>query len=155
MQLLAAGNTEMARQLAGLFQYIASASNREVLPEISALDLSLTQVKALALLEERGQALSVGELAEGLGLSVAATSRSVDGLVKRALVERAEDPVDRRVKRVRTTARARKAYQRIVALRTATLTRLIESLTADERTKLAAALDALGEREEVRRHYPR
>jgi DNA-binding MarR family transcriptional regulator len=155
MQVLAVSNAEVARQLAGLFQYIASASNREILPEISALDLSLTQVKALALLEERDQALSVGELAEGLGLSVAATSRSVDGLVKRALVERAEDPADRRIKRVRTTPRARRAYRRIVAARVATLERLIESLTNDERAKLAAALDALGERDEVRRHFPR
>jgi DNA-binding MarR family transcriptional regulator len=154
MQVLAVSNAEVARQLAGLFQYIASASNREILPEISALDLSLTQVKALALLEERDQALSVGELAEGLGLSVAAMSRSVDGLVKRALVERAEDPADRRIKRVRTTPRARRAYQRIVAVRVATLERLIESLTNDERAKLAAALDALGERDEVRRHFP-
>jgi DNA-binding MarR family transcriptional regulator len=145
----------MARQLTGLFHYIASASNREVLPEISALDLSLTQLKALGMLEERAPALAIGELADGLGLSLAATSRAVEGLVKRGLVEREEDRDDRRVKRLRLTARGRKGVRRVMAVRVAALRRLIERLTEDERDKLAAALDALGERDEVRRHYPR
>jgi DNA-binding MarR family transcriptional regulator len=158
MQLLPASkqsNRDLARQLAGLFHCMTNASNRDFLPEITELDLSLTQLKALAALDERGEALSVKELSERLGLSLAATSRSVDGLVKRKLVERDEDPDDRRVRRVDLTARGRRIIERIVAIRVASLERLVSSFNDEQRDKLADALAAILEHEDVRRFYRR
>jgi DNA-binding MarR family transcriptional regulator len=146
---------ELARQLAGLFHCMANANNRDFLPEISELDLSLTQLKALAVLDERADALSVKDLSECLGLSLAATSRAVDGLVKRKLVEREEDPTDRRVRRVGLTARGRRIVERLIAIRIASLERLIESFNDEQRDKLADALDSILEHEGVRRFYRR
>jgi DNA-binding MarR family transcriptional regulator len=133
---------------------MANANNRDFLPEISELDLSLTQLKGLSVLDEHvEEALSVKALSERLGLSLAATSRSVDGLVKRKLIERDEDPDDRRVRRVRLTARGRRTVERLVEIRIAALERLVESFDDEQREKLADALDSIIEHEDVRRFY--
>jgi DNA-binding MarR family transcriptional regulator len=133
---------------------MANANNRDFLPEISELDLSLTQLKGLSVLDEHvEEALSVKALSERLGLSLAATSRSVDGLVKRKLIERDEDPDDRRVRRVRLTARGRRTVERLVEIRIAALERLVESFDDEQRDKLADALDSIIEHEDVRRFY--
>jgi DNA-binding MarR family transcriptional regulator len=132
---------------------MANANNRDFLPEISELDLSLTQLKGLSVLDEHAEALSVKTLSERLGLSLAATSRSVDGLVKRKLIERDEDPDDRRVRRVRLTARGRRTVERLVEIRIAALERLVDSFDDEQREKLADALDSIIEHEDVRRFY--
>jgi DNA-binding MarR family transcriptional regulator len=133
---------------------MANANNRDFLPEISELDLSLTQLKGLSVLDEHAEkALSVKALSERLGLSLAATSRSVDGLVKRKLIERDEDPDDRRVRRVRLTARGRRTVERLVEIRITALERLVESFDDGQREKLADALDSIIEHEDVRRFY--
>jgi DNA-binding MarR family transcriptional regulator len=132
---------------------MANANNRDFLPEISELDLSLTQLKALATLDERSEAVSVKDMSERLGLSLAATSRALDGLVKRKLVEREEDPVDRRVRRVGLTGRGRKVVERLTAIRIAALERLVSGFTDEQREKLADALDSILENEDVRRFY--
>jgi DNA-binding MarR family transcriptional regulator len=133
---------------------MANANNRDFLPEISELDLSLTQLKGLSALDEHAEeALSVKALSERLGLSLAATSRSVDGLVKRKLIERDEDPDDRRVRRVRLTARGRRTVERLVEIRVAALERLVDSFDDEQREKLSDALDSIIEHEDVRRFY--
>lgn len=139
--------------LGGLFLYLANANNRDFLPQVSELDLTLTQLKALFQLEGRSNELSMKEISDGLGLSLAATSRTVDGLCKRRLVTRDEDAQDRRVKRVRLTAKGQATIDRVTAVRLATLQRLVEGLSDEEREHLAAALGPILERDDVRRFY--
>ena len=139
--------------LGGLFLYLANANNRDFLPQISELDLTLTQLKALFQLEGRSNELSMKEISDGLGLSLAATSRTVDGLCKRRLVTRDEDAQDRRVKRVRLTAKGQATIDRVTAVRIATLQRLVEGLSDEEREHLAAALGPILERDDVHRFY--
>jgi DNA-binding MarR family transcriptional regulator len=146
---------ELAQQLAGFFRYVTHVNVQDLLPEISELDLSLTQLKALSLLDERSDELSVKDLAEGLGLSVAATSRAVDCLFRRELVEREEDRLDRRVRRVRLAPAGRRTVESVIAMRVAGLERVVAGLTEDERRKLARALEPILQREEIRRFLPR
>ena len=54
--------------------------------------ISFTQLKCLGVLSEADAPLSLGALADELGLSLAAISRAVDGLVQRGEVKREEDP---------------------------------------------------------------
>ena len=49
--------------------------------------------------------MTVGELAEEIGRSPSATSRLIDGLVRRRLVERHQEPEDRRQRTLRLTQR--------------------------------------------------
>jgi DNA-binding MarR family transcriptional regulator len=147
---------ELSRQVGAFFLYLANASNRDFLPETSELELSLTQLKALFLIGARTEEpLSMKSLAEGLGLSFAATSRAVDALCKRGLMDRDEDPDDRRVKRVSLAPKGRRAVDRLTAIRLASLERLVETFSPDERKKLAEALEPILARDEIRRFLPR
>ncbi|MEH3155135.1 MAG: MarR family transcriptional regulator [Gordonia paraffinivorans] len=70
---------------------------------LATSDISFAHFRTLMVLAGRARALSLNELAEILHLSVAATGRNVDKLVGMGLVDRREDPTDRRVKRVSLT----------------------------------------------------
>ena len=67
-------------------------------------DLSVVEVAALHLLDQSGT-MRVTEVATALALSASAASRALDGLVKKELVDRTEDPADRRAKVLRLTTR--------------------------------------------------
>jgi DNA-binding MarR family transcriptional regulator len=133
---------------------VTNSSNHDFLPRISELELTLTQMKALFQLTTVDE-LALKEIADGLGLSDPATSRAVDGLVKRELVERSEDPADRRIKRVRLTSRGRKTIDELAAVRIATFQRLVEELSDHERARLADALEPILTRQDLGRFNPR
>ena len=76
------------------------------LPEWAGLSLSVTQMTALNVLYQRGGA-SVGELGRLVGLSKARVSLLVNGLVNHGLVERRQDPADRRRAVLQLSAHAR------------------------------------------------
>ncbi len=76
------------------------------------LDLTMVQVKALAVLR-RGGAMPVGGLAEQLKVGLPAASLLVDKLVQMELVERREDPHDRRRTLVRLTAEGEQQFSRL------------------------------------------
>jgi MarR family transcriptional regulator, organic hydroperoxide resistance regulator len=59
--------------------------------------LSLGHIAALHLIDHHGT-LCVSDVAEQLELSISAASRLAEGLVRRDLVSRVEDPEDRRTK---------------------------------------------------------
>jgi DNA-binding MarR family transcriptional regulator len=153
---------ELARQLAGFFRYVTLSSDGDFLREVAELDLSLSQLKTLSLLYEQpapsaGEAdyLSVKEVAERLGISFPATSRALDPLVKRRLVARREDAADRRVKRVRLTARGDALVERLYEKRVASVEALLAQFSETERDKLSDALDTILTRPEINRYCPR
>src|SRR5882672_385339 len=74
--------------------------------QLADLRLGFTQLAALYVLAD-GSTTTTGELAESLGRSPSATSRLVDGLVRRRLVERREEPEDRRQRSIWLTHRGR------------------------------------------------
>jgi DNA-binding MarR family transcriptional regulator len=154
-QLADPETAELARRLAGFFRYVTLSSQGGFLQEVSERDLTLSQLKALSLLDEQPEPLSVKALAGRLGLSLPAASRAVDALFKRGLVERAEDAQDRRVKRIRLTAAGRKLIADLAAIRIADLKRLLGTFTATERRKLDSALETILQREEIKRFIPR
>ncbi|WP_345350674.1 MarR family winged helix-turn-helix transcriptional regulator [Rhodococcus olei] len=72
----------------------------EALDKLVAMDLSFSQARTLFMLAQHGKPVAINEVADCLRLSVAAAGRNVDRLVHQGLVERREDPKDRRVKRI-------------------------------------------------------
>jgi len=102
------------------------------------LDLSLTQVKALAALPR--DELTVKELAERLGLSLPGASRAVDALVCRGLLDRREDPQDRRQKRLTCTDAGRDALRRLDEARLAGIASFAATLPAAQCKRLSTAL---------------
>src|SRR4051812_47225590 len=75
-------------------------------------ELSLLHFGVLMHLEEAGP-LSIKALAEVTRRSLSSASRLVDGLVTRGLVERSEDPRDRRAKVVALAELGRQAIMRL------------------------------------------
>ncbi len=109
-------------------------------------DLTVSQVRAIVTLACAGtDALPGGRLAERLGISAAAISRALDGLVQKGFVERRESPDDRRVKLVTVTASGRELADDLVALRRAQIEGFLETLDPGQRELLVAALDPLAE----------
>jgi len=80
--------------------------------QLGGLRLGFTQLAALYVLADGG-VTTVSDLADTLGRSPSATSRLVDGLVRRRLVERRPEAEDRRQKTLWLTQRG-KALLRVV-----------------------------------------
>jgi DNA-binding MarR family transcriptional regulator len=144
-----ASAAQLTEDLAAFVKYLVHAHGEDFFKAVGELDLSFSQVRILGVLVRDVERASLGELSERLGLSLAALSRSVDGLVRRGYVTRAEDADDRRVKRVAATGDGRALLARLFELRVAGAAEFVETLSARERAKLAAALEPVVARDEV------
>ena len=121
---------------------------RDVVQIAAENDISFTQLKALHALFNARE-LSVKELGDRLGLSVAAMSRAVDGLVQRGMVDRTEDAEDRRIKRLQLTNDGDELVRRLREGRMAGFEEFIDSLSPKERAALAKTLELISARDDV------
>jgi len=137
---------KLAAELLELWHHLMRGSSEQMYALIAELDISITQMKTLHVLAERGSEVSVKELSDRLGLSLPGASRIVDALMRRGWLERREDPDDRRMKRIGITAEGRKALDRIETARLAGLEDYAASLTPEQRTRLSSALSDLPHR---------
>jgi DNA-binding MarR family transcriptional regulator len=109
-------------------------------------DLTVSQVRAIVTLAcADAEPLPGGRLAERLGISAAAISRALDGLVQKGFVERRESPEDRRVKLVTVTASGRELADDLVALRRAQIDCFLETLDPEQHELIGDALGSLAE----------
>jgi DNA-binding MarR family transcriptional regulator len=116
--------------------------------------LTFSQMKVLVELEAADEdERTVTALSEELGISAASASRAADGLVRKRLATRLEDPDDRRVRRLALTAKGRELADQIISARLAGLADFTDSLEPDELKKLEAALNALMKRPEIAEIY--
>ena len=147
----AASDRELALRLGSLMLCSFGSDGGSVIRAIDETGLGFTQMKALVKLSSPPdeELATVKDLADGLGISLASASRAVDGLVKRDLATRVEDSDDRRVRRVSLTADGQAIADELMAARLAGLERFVETLSADERRKLEAALELLLERDDI------
>jgi DNA-binding MarR family transcriptional regulator len=145
----------LARDMFALVGYLMRMSNVGTFNTIAELDLSFTQLKVLCRLEMEGQERSVKALAQSMGVSLPAMSRAVDGLFERGFVVRDEDPVDRRMKRVRLTRAGHKVPRALNDARLTALQDLIGSLDDEEAAALERALTLIvGQRRQIASHRP-
>ncbi len=97
------------------------------------------QCHLLLAVEEAGEA-SVGDLAVVLELDASTLSRTVDGLVRAGILDRREDPDNRRRQLVSLSASGREKADSINDLCDRYYERLLASLPAGEKDMLMAAL---------------
>jgi DNA-binding MarR family transcriptional regulator len=131
---------DLAGELLRLWSHLMRGSSQQMFVVLGELELSMTQMKTLSMLDDCLQEVSVKELSDLLGLSLPATSRTVDGLLRRGLLSRHEDAEDRRIKRVRLTGEGRAVVQRIVTARLQGLEAYASTLSDDQRGQLMAVL---------------
>ena len=144
---------DLAIKLGALILRCMGPQSGEVLRVIDESGLTFAQMKVLVELQMPDEDHTVTSLADDLGISTASASRAADGMVRKKLATRVEDPDDRRVKRLALTAKGRRLADRIISARLASLEEFTGSLEADQRHKLESALDALMERPEVAEIY--
>jgi MarR family 2-MHQ and catechol resistance regulon transcriptional repressor len=138
--------TEVLDELETFFGQIHCGVQQAGLDSLIQADLSFSQFRSLLILTRTAEPMPIHELAESLRLSVGATGRNVEQLVKVGLVDRQEDEIDRRIKRISLTGSGRdlitgfKAQQRKHALE------FVEALDEADRERLLAALRPINER---------
>lgn len=147
---------DTAARLAALIHHLFLYDRGNQLQVLEESGLSMTQCKALLELGGLGgeaEAWQVSDLAEVFGVSVPSMSRAVDGLVKQKLATRVEDPADRRARQVRLTAKGRELIDTLATIRQTGLRAFAATLTAAQRRKVDAAVDALMDREDIAKTY--
>jgi DNA-binding MarR family transcriptional regulator len=147
---------ETAARVSALMRHVFLWDRGNQLRVMEESGLSMTQVKAILEIGGLGEVLAscqLKELAEKLGTSTPAMSRAVDDLVKKGLVTRVEDPDDRRARRIEVTAKGREVIDRIITVRMKGVTAFATSLSATQRRKLDAAVEALMDRDDIAKTY--
>jgi len=142
--------TRLGQQLFDLFRRLTLDPEADHLRAVDELDLTLSQVRAIHTLAcSDPEPLSGGRIAERLGISPAATSRALDGLVNKGILVRTESAEDRRVRLFAITPDGRAAAERLAALKRAQLERFVAGLEPGQREALSAALDEIATGEDA------
>ena len=147
---------ETAARLTALMHHVFLYDRGNQLRVIEETGLSMTQCKVLLELGGLGhsaEAWQVSDLAELFGVSVPSMSRAVDALVKAKLASRVEDTDDRRVRRVQITAKGKDLVATLVTVRLSGIESFVATLSAPQRRKLDAAVEALMDREDLANAY--
>ena len=112
--------------------------------QLGSLDVGFTQVAALYAVSGP-ETLTVGDLAEHLDRSPSATSRLVDGLVRRGYLERTEEVVDRRQRVLSLTDEGRAMITTIDRDRADQFLAVVRPMPAAERALVAMGVAALAD----------
>lgn len=110
--------------------------------QLGELNLGFTQLAALYVLAE-GATTTVADLAEAIGRSPSATSRLVDGLERRRLVERRREADDGRLRTVWLTPRGQAVLRMVDRARAEQFLAAVRPLPHGERALVAMGVAAL------------
>jgi DNA-binding MarR family transcriptional regulator len=110
--------------------------------QLGELRLGFTQLAALYVLADSGTT-TIGDLADSINRSPSATSRLVDGLVRRRLVERQPDVEDRRQRALRLTPRGQALLRVVDRARADQFLSAVRPMPSGERALIAMGVAAL------------
>jgi DNA-binding MarR family transcriptional regulator len=120
--------TEVIHEWSEVFM---NRSGRDFKRFMNETDLSFSQISVLMRLKH--------------GVTNAAASQAVDRLVQLGLIERTEDPVDRRAKRLSLTEKGRVLIEKGIEARSKWIESLTDALTAEQQNMIISALTLLTE----------
>jgi DNA-binding MarR family transcriptional regulator len=131
--------------VAELFLRVVPQTMRVVAADVlrSGLDIEPIYIHLLRILS-RGD-LSLGELADLLSVSAPTMSKTISTLEGRGWVDRQRSDEDRRVVRVGLTAEGQTMLGRAHEYMVARISEAMATLSAEERERLAAGLEILGD----------
>lgn len=132
---------EVIREWSEVFMHRSGCDFRRFMEET---DLSFSQISVLMRLYHGGNS-GISEIGSQLGVTKAAASQAVDRLVQLGLIERTEDPVDRRAKRLALTQRGRRLIEKGIEARSKWIEGLTDALTREQQDMIVAALTLLTE----------
>ena len=108
----------------------------------------MAQMIALRQLYHQGEegGCSVSHIGERLGVTNAAVSQSLDKLVHQGLVERKENPQDRRSKQISLTLAGEEVLKKSMRAQQSWTEKLSTMLTAEEQAQIESAFCLLSEK---------
>jgi DNA-binding MarR family transcriptional regulator len=106
--------------------------------------LSMPQFRILMQLYYRGQC-GISDISDGFEISTAAASQHVDNLVQAGLVERTQDPRDRRLRHIDLSPHGRRMLERGIRERYRWLDELARTLDDKDRERISEAITKLTE----------
>lgn len=130
---------ELVRQSMDLVTY---RSFRDQMHFIKATGLSMPQFSILMMVYYQKQC-GVSEISERMEITAAAASQLVDKLVQTGLLERIEDPHDRRAKQITLSAKGHELITSNRSERHRWVQALVEQLDPAERVQVGAVMELL------------
>src|SRR6266496_1512761 len=107
-----------------------------------AIGLSIPQFGILMQLHYRGNC-GITDIGDRFDITSAAASQLVDKLVQSGLIQREEDPHDRRAKLLNLTDKGKELIQQGIEERYRWVDQLAEKLTAEERAQVSEAFSTI------------
>jgi DNA-binding MarR family transcriptional regulator len=111
-------------------------------PEFTAMDLTMAQAKLLYVVTAAGE-LSMSEIAQRLGVTISTASGAVDHLVSVGLLNRVDDPANRRQVRVSVTPFGRETLEHLRELNTRQMRALLDTIGDDDLAVVERAIRIL------------
>lgn len=108
--------------------------------EVDAV-VTLPQLRVMTMIATRG-AMNLAAVAAGLNVSSPNASRICDRLLKAGMVDRREDPADRRHVTLTLTIEGHELIDQVNRHRRNAIRRILRSMTSPDREQLVAGLDA-------------
>ncbi len=112
---------------------------KPALDELANEDLTQVQLSCIRFAHQHPEC-SVGMIADGLGVSDAASAKLIDRLVKKHLLTREEDPHDRRVLKIKLTPDGLKLLNRICSLEAQNFASILQRMPPESMTALERGL---------------
>jgi DNA-binding MarR family transcriptional regulator len=106
--------------------------------------VTLPQLRVLVLVASRS-APNLGAVAAGLGVHPSNATRAVDRLVTAGLLDRSDDPTDRRNLVLELTPQARELVKQVMDQRRAAIGAILERMPAGRRRSLVPVMRAFAE----------
>ncbi len=135
-------NAQLSAALREWAELFMRRSMRDFIHFVKEHGLSTTQLNTLMRLYYHN-ACPVSEIGDHLGITNAATSQMVQRLVEQGLLERTEDPADRRVKQLTLTAKGRALIDQAIEARRRWLEELTTALPPEQQATIVTALTNL------------
>ena len=111
---------------------------------IMGFAVNMSQLKAMTAFSE-DSLLSMGELCKMANIKMPSMTEAVDRFEKEGILDRIRDDEDRRVVKVKMTAKGKKMHKEVLKRRADELTKMFGVLTTKDRTKLVDSLKNVSE----------
>jgi DNA-binding MarR family transcriptional regulator len=134
--------SEVVRDVIQWMELSTTRSMREWGRYVKDTELSLPQFGILMRLYYRG-GCGISDISKRAGVSSAAVSQLIEKLVEKQLIERNEDPTDRRAKTIDLSRKGRELVETSIEERYHWVDKLVANLTIEEQETVSKALPSL------------
>ena len=145
---------QLLEQIVEVQNVFETSSLRSFLEPLMTLDLTIQQLRVLAILVAEGGATTGQGLSKMLAVYLATVSGIVDRLEAHGMLQRVPDPSDQRVRRILATPRGRKTVQHLLTAQSRFNPEPLGSLEIDDLRALARGLRAVARVSASQEHRP-